>query len=219
MELANLLKREFKNIYHKGFEVFNILIFFIIISFALAFGAKGDLGLPVAASVVIVCFMLASNLSAHFIFEREMESGMLQQLFINLKSLNSLIIAKMIAQFVCFGLPLVITLPLISLFYNIDEIPLLMAMIAFSAMIISVVNVMMAGITAGLKAGGVISAILSIPLYIPLIVLNVGFLEAKISGEGMSLQQYITNIAAFALIITPLSIFAIRQTIRNAVED
>ncbi len=222
MELVQLLKRELKIIYHRFADVFNIFIFFIIICFAFSFAASGNISLPVASSVIIICFMLSSNLSAHLIFEKDIETGMLQQLFLRIKSLNNLIFAKMIAHFICFGIPLTIAVPVASLFFNVapENIISLVGMILITSLIISVINVMMAGITAGIKAGGMISIILSLPLYIPIMILNIAYMVSIAGGEqGIDFPSFVQNISAFLLIIIPLALFSVRQTIRNAVES
>jgi heme exporter protein B len=220
VELKQLLKRELKLIYNNSFAVFNALVFFVIVAFSFSFAASGNISLQIATSIIIVCFMLASNLSSGFIFNDDIESGILQQLFIRVGSLNNLVLAKILSQYICFGIPLSFAVPVVSIFFNIsfEHIITLMVMVLLTSFLLSVLNVMISGVTAGIKAGSIISVILSIPLYIPIIILNLSFIEARAGGEG-SLSSFAANIFAFALIIIPLALFSIRHTIRNAVES
>ena len=222
MEIIQLLRRELRVIYHKTAEIFNIFIFFIIISFAFSFAASGKLSVSIAASIIIVCFMLSSNLSTHLIFEKEIETGVLQQLFLRLKNLNNLVFAKIIAHYLCFGIPLTIAVPVSALFFNISpqNIFSLLIITTITSFVISIINVMMAGITAGLRSGAVISIILSVPLYIPIIILNISYIDSQTNGdEAISFVSFLQNAFGFILIILPLAVFSIRQTIRNAVGD
>ncbi len=221
MQLFQLVNREIRVIYHRGSEIFNLLMFFLIVSFTFSFAAGGALSAQVGAAVIIVCFMLASNLSGHSIFERDIESGVLQQLFLRSKSLNNLIFAKIISQYLCFGIPLVLVVPVVSLFFGTaeDKILSLVFVVVVTSFILSIINVMINGITAGIRSGAIISVIISLPLYIPIIILDISFITNIGTEDAISITSFLKSAGGYALIIIPLSIFAVRHTIRNAVEN
>ena len=221
MQLFQLLRREIKVIYHRSSEVFSLIVFFLVVSFAFSFASGGALTLPVASSVIIVCFMLASNLSGHFIFERDIESGILQQLFLRAGSLNNVIFAKMISQYICFGIPLALVIPAVSLLFGApeDKIILLIYIVLVTSFLLSIINVMIGGITAGLRSGAIISVIISLPLYVPIIILDISFISNLGTENAISILTFLKSAGGYALILLPLSIFAVRHTIRNAVEN
>ncbi len=221
MQLFQLVGREVRVVARHWSEIFNLLVFFIIISFLFAFATAEIINFQIAVSAIIVCFMLASNLSSHFIFDRDLESGVLQQLYIRVNSLNSLIFAKMLSQYLCFGLPLVLTIPLAAVFFSLPfgHTMLLMLLVLAVAPVLAVINVMISGITSGLKQGSIVSVILSIPLYIPVVILSLSFMESQGTESQMGVLALYGNVLAYLMVLVPLAIFAVRQTIRNAIAE
>jgi heme exporter protein B len=213
-----LLKREIRNIFKTNLEVLNLLIFFIIVCFIYGFATSGNLSLQLSCSVLIVSFMLSSNLSSYNIFNREIETGMLEQLFLKCKT-NNIILAKIFSQYICFALPLCLAIPFVSLLFKIspENIWILTGLVIITSFIISIFNVMIAALTAGIRNGSVISVILTIPLYIPLIIINLSFIESVANADDLiSFSTYLINIFGFMLIILPLALFSAKVTVRNA---
>jgi heme exporter protein B len=220
MEILKLISRELKITYYKASEVFNLMMFFLMISFAFSFASNGKLSIEMAVSVLLVCFMLSANLSSQYIFEKDIESGVLHQLFLRIKSINSLVFAKILSQFLFFGLPLCLVVPISSVFLglDLDKIFNVILITMVSSFIMSVVNVTISAITVGLKSGGVISIILSLPLYIPVIIANISYVSLIGTQDEISVFQYLQNAIAYIFIIVPLAIFAVRVLIRNAID-
>ena len=217
-QLSTIIKRDLKLIYSNIFEAISPLIFFLIICFIFSFSVLESETLSrVSNEIILTTIILSLNINQKWIFERDLSNGMLQQIRINCDSLKNFILAKIISNWLCFGLPLAI-FSLVGLIFlqNSENLFKSSSVFILATLIFSAVNVMISSITAGLKNGNIINIILSMPLYIPLIVTTLSFLD---DSKDVSYNNFILNILGFALVVIPLSIVMGAAAIKIAAEE
>jgi heme exporter protein B len=116
------------------------------------------------------------------------------------------VLAKVFAQWLLTGLPLVLITPLVGLQYHLDNhaILIMVLSILLGTPILSLLGAIGAALTLGLRGGGVLIAVLILPLYIPILIYGSGAVSASMmQGES---QAYLLLLGAFlllSLIFTP----------------
>lgn len=218
--LKALLRRDFTLIMGKKTEVAQLLIFFTIVNFIFSFtlaDISQDRSVEIAVAVILIAQILAMNLAKRWIFQRDYEIKLLQQIYLSQTTSFQLITAKILSNFIIFGLPIALFTPITTVFFNLDTeiLPNVILCTAINAFLIATINVMLSAITVGLKNGGIISVILSIPLLIPVIVLISSFL----TSESPDYEKLASGCLGLGILFFILAILAGNIGIATAAED
>ena len=110
-----------------------------------------------------------------------------------------LLLVRILAHWLSFGLPLMLAAPISAVLLSLDgaqlriiEIGLLLGTPGLAA-----IGVTIAAITSGLRAGTALGGLLAIPLAVPLLIFGAGSLQPQ--GEGGLYLLAAASIAALAI--------------------
>ncbi|BDM66131.1 heme exporter protein B [Shewanella sp. NFH-SH190041] len=208
-----LLKRDLKiAIRHRG-DIFNPLLFFIMVVtlFPLGIGPEPQVLTRVAPGIIWVAALLASMLSLERLFKADYADGTLEQMMLSPQPLPIMVLAKVLAHWLLTGVPLIIVAPLLAVLLHLESnsYGALISTLALGTPVLSLLGAIGVALTVGLRKGGVLLSLLILPLYIPVLI----FATSAIDAAGMNLPYdgQLAIIAAMlvgSLTLAPIAIGA-----------
>lgn len=162
------------------------LLFFLAVAmlFPFAVGPDARLLARTGAGVIWVAALLAAILPLDRLVEPDVEAGMFDQWALRGIAEEALLLVRIIAHWLSFGVPLMLAAPLSAGLLSLDarqlltvELGLLLGTPGLAA-----IGVTIAALTAGLRAGAALGGLLAIPLAVPLLIFGAGSLQP--GGEG-----------------------------------
>jgi heme exporter protein B len=203
-----LLKRDLLLAYRHRAEIFNPMLFFILVVtlFPLGTGADSKLLQAMAPGIIWVAALLAAMLSLDTMFRSDFEDGSLELLLLNSHPTSILVLAKVLAHWLVTGLPLIIISPFLALFLGLDQevIGLLVVTLLLGTPVLSLVGAVAIALTVGLKRGGVLLSLLVLPLYVPVLIFATNAMEMFMSGLPVTAQLWIlSSFLLLAITLTP----------------
>ena len=156
----------------------------------------------IAPGVVWVCALLAAMLSVTQMFAVDHQDGSLEQMLLAPQPLLLVTLGKVLAHWLCTGLPLVIAAPLIGVMFDMTgaAIAMLMLTLLLGTPILSLLGAVGAALTLGLRSGAALVFLLVLPLTIPALIFGTGAVAAV--NAGQSAQAHLSLLGA--LLITTL---------------
>ncbi|WP_163938597.1 heme exporter protein CcmB [Paraferrimonas sp. SM1919] len=207
--LARDLKIAFKN---KG-DIFNPLLFFIIVITLFPLGIGPDLNTlaKIAAGIIWVAAVLSAMLSLERLFKADFDDGSLEQMLLSPQPLTLIIFAKVFAHWLITGLPVILLSPLLALLLNLPDnaYGALMLTLLLGTPILSLVGAIGVALTVALKKGGVLLSLLILPLYIPVLIFSTSAINA--ASLNMAYDGHLAIISALlatSLTLAPIAIGA-----------
>ncbi|QIR13220.1 heme exporter protein CcmB [Shewanella aestuarii] len=208
-----LLQRDLKiAIRHRG-DIFNPLLFFILVVtlFPLGIGPEPQVLTRVAPGIIWVSALLASMLSLERLFKADYNDGSLEQMLLSPQPLVILVLAKVLAHWILTGVPLILVAPLLAVLLHLDanSYGALMATLALGTPVLSLLGAIGVALTVGLRKGGVLLSLLILPLYIPVLIFATSAIDA--AGLNLPYTGQLAIIGAMlvgSLILAPFAIGA-----------
>ncbi|GIU33532.1 heme exporter protein CcmB [Shewanella colwelliana] len=208
-----LLKRDLQiAIRHKG-DIFNPLLFFILVVtlFPLGIGPEPQVLSRVAPGIIWVAALLASMLSLERLFKADFVDGSLEQMLLSPQPLSLMVLAKVLAHWILTGVPLILVAPLLAVLLHLDDnsYGALMATLALGTPVLSLLGAIGVALTVGLRKGGVLLSLLILPLYIPVLIFATSAIDA--AGLNLPYSGHLAIIGAMlvgSLILAPFAIGA-----------
>ncbi|MDH5424931.1 MAG: heme exporter protein CcmB [Gammaproteobacteria bacterium] len=203
-----LLKRDLLLAFRHRSELFNPLLFFVLVVtlFPLGTGADTKLLQAIAPGIIWVAALLAAMLSLDTIFRSDFEDGSLELLLLNPHPTSILVLAKVLAHWLITGLPLMIIAPLLALFLGMDQelIGLLVVTLFLGTPVLSLIGAVAIALTVGLKRGGILLSLLVLPFYVPVLIFATNAIEMAMSGLPVTAQLWILgSFLLLAITLTP----------------
>lgn len=191
------------------YELFNPLIFFIIVIvlFPLAIGGDKELLQHTTAGIIWVTALLASNLSLEMIFRTDFEDGSIEQFTLSDYPLTLIVLAKILAHWLLSGLPLILAAMLVGIALSLST-PALVALLAtllLGTPVLSLTGAIAVALTIGL-GGGVLLSLLVLPLYMPVLIFSI--LAVNNADAGLSIAAecfFLAGILVLALTLAPIA--------------
>ncbi|HEY0924832.1 heme exporter protein CcmB [Rheinheimera pacifica] len=209
--LGPFLKRELRLLARQKADWLNPVLFFLIVLslFPLGVGPEPNLLRIIAPGVIWIAALLSVLLAAERLFKDDYRNGVVEQLVASRQPLLAFVLAKLLANWLSTGLPLVLLSPLVALLLNVD-------MASFIAMVLtlllgtpllSLLSVLGAALTVSADKGGILLALLILPLYIPLLI----FASAAMEAASMALPYHgqlavMLAMLLFALALVPVAV-------------
>jgi heme exporter protein B len=179
------------------------LLFFIIVvcCFPLALGPDPILLKKVAPSIIWVAALLSILLSIGHIFQTDADEGYLDLLLLSPYPLTLLVLAKIIAHWLSYGLPLIIVSPILGLLLNLSwqEEFILVLTLFLGTPVFSLLGAIGAALTVNIRGNGLLLPILIMPLYIPVLIFGTSAMAA-VNMQQMPLNAYIAMMVALILL-------------------
>ena len=220
MILLTIIQRELTIAFRRPAEILNPLWFFLIIitMFPLLMGPNPDLLAKIASGTAWVAAVLSALLSFERLFRDDYLDGSLEQLMLLPIGLPQVALAKVIAQWLLTGLPLILLSPITAVLLSLETEVwwALVLTLLLGTPILSCLGAIGVALTVGLRKGGTLLSLLILPLFLPVLIFAAAVLEASTLNVGYTGQFAILG-AMLALALT-FSPFAIAGALRVSLQ-
>ena len=191
--LSEVIKRDLRIALRSGGTWLFALVFFCLFLAlcAVALGGKFDTLRPLAPALIWLALILSLLLSFENLFRGDREDDTLLHIKLSGMPLGNYVIAKCCAHWILSVLPLLISLPIAALFFDLN-----LAMTAglfFSVLTASPALICYGAFSSAClvtyKGGGVLLVLLSVPVLLPLLIFGV---SASIRYEqfGLAITEF-----------------------------
>lgn len=202
-----LLWRDLTLAYRQRADLFNPLLFFVLVTalFPLGIGADPALLREVAPGIIWVAALLAALLSLDSVFRSDFEDGSLEQFLISAHPLSLLVLSKVVAHWLVSGLPLLIVAPLLGLLLGLSNTAtaVLVLTLLLGTPVLSMVGSIGVALTVALRRGGFILSLLVLPLYVPVLIFAASTVET--ASAGLPIGPHLSILSALLVLAVSLS--------------
>ncbi|WP_417561270.1 heme exporter protein CcmB [Marinomonas sp.] len=208
MTYSSFFVSEFLVLWRRKQDVFNALLFFIIVValFPIGINSSPDFLAPAAAGIVWCAAVLAILMAVESMFKEDYLDGSLEQLVVSGLSLPLLILLKVAAQWLVVVLPLLVIIPLLSemLYLPSSGFWVLIMTLIVGTPSLFFIGVIGAALTVSIKQGAMLVMLLILPFYLPVIIFSTLAVKATQSGLPYSgLLAMLLAISLLSLVISP----------------
>lgn len=189
-------------------DVLSTLFFFVIVVslFPLGIGPEMQLLRSIAPGVVWVAALLASMLALGRLFANDYQDGTLEQMLLTPQPLYLVVLGKVLAQWLCSGVPLALIAPLVGIQFGLatESLWVLVISLLLGTPVLGLIGSIGAALTLGLRGGGVLLSLLVLPLYIPVLIFGAGAVDASIAGTSPAANLSLLGaVLAITLVFAP----------------
>lgn len=188
-------------------DVLSTLFFFVIVVslFPLGIGPEMQLLRSIAPGVVWVAALLASMLALGRLFATDYQDGTLEQLLLTPQPLYLVVLGKVLAQWLCSGVPLALIAPVVGIQFGLakESLWVLVISLLLGTPVLGLIGSIGAALTLGLRGGGVLLSLLVLPLYIPVLIFGAGAVDASIAGTSPA-----ANLSLLGAVLAVTLVFA-----------
>lgn len=181
-----LLARDLRLVWRRRGDALNPALFAIMVValFPFALGPEPQVLQRIAAGTVLVALLLAGLLSLDALFRSDLEDGSLEQLVLSPHPLALLLACKIAVHWLTTALPLLVCAPLLGELLNLPSAlqPVLLAALALSTPLLSLVGAVCVALTVGMRRSGMLLSLLVLPLYVPVLIFAAGACNAAQNG-------------------------------------
>jgi len=210
------IKRNLVVYWRKRSECWQPLLFFVLVCVIFPLSMSVDLNLlrQIGVAVVWVSLLLSTLLTLPLLFKPDFDDGSLEQCLLSAYPLSFIVLAKVIAAWIAFALPLILATPLVGFMFGLpmDEILMLILSLMLASPILYLVGAMIAALTVGLTKNGLLLALLLLPLYVPVLIFAANAVLAEQAQQSFAAPfSLLGAMLLFSLVISPyVSIFELR---------
>jgi len=197
------------------------VLFFLIVVTLMPFALGPDLALlrRIGPAILWLGALLASLLALDRLFAADHEDGSLDLILMSRLPLEVTVAVKALAHWLTTGLPLVIAVPVLALFLDLE--PRAMAAVALTLLVgtpaLTCIGAMGAALAVTLRRGGLILAVLVLPLTVPVLIFGVAAANAAVVGP-MPFGPPFTILCALSLISFVIGPFAAAAALRHGLD-
>ena len=211
-------KRESKLFYSNIVDLFsNILFFFLsIFVFIFALGTDEQLLKTIGIGVIWSLLLLSSTLSLRKFYEEDFKIEILTVIHMSGMGYELIVLLKILSHFIFVQMPFLISLPIISIFFNLptSEVYNLILTFIIGSLILSCLGSISASMNLLNKTNFSIGSVIVLLFSIPLIIFSVGIINAD--SNFNSLFKLLIGIALIFLGIAPwTSAACIKLALKN----
>ena len=196
--LKAIVSRDLRLALRRRGDVFNQLVFFVIVVtlFPLGAGPEPNLLRAMAPGIVWVAALLAAMLSLNRLFAADHADGSLEQMLVSAHPLGILVAGKILAHWMVSGLPMALLAPLLGLQFDLPQqsLAVLTVSLLVGTPVLSLIGAVGAALTLGVRGGGILLALLVLPLYVPVLIFGAGGVAA--SAGGLSASPHLSLLGA-----------------------
>ncbi|MDN3919142.1 heme exporter protein CcmB [Roseateles violae] len=179
--------------------------FFIVAAglFPLGVGPEPQTLRQIAPGLLWVCALLAALLAVTPMFAGDHQDGSLEQMLLSPQPLVSIVLGKVLANWLTTGLPLLLLAPLLGLMFGLPgpAIATLLASLLLGTPVLSLLGAVGAALTLGLRSGAALLFLLVLPLTVPALIFGSAAVAA--ADAGLSPRPHLSLLGAL-LIVTAL---------------
>lgn len=208
--MLTLIRRDVAKAWLAG-GAFLPVVFFLLVAtlFAFAVGPDAQLLARTGGGVLWMAALLAALLPVDRLIEPDRMSGVLDQLAVRGHSDESVAAAKLLAHWLSFTPPLMLSaLPAAALLrIDLDMLLRLEAGLALGTPALAALGLTVSALTAGLRGAGALGGLLMLPVAVPVLIFGAGALN---DGSGSALKL----LAAVSLLLIAGAPFAAGAALR-----
>jgi heme exporter protein B len=208
--LATSLKRELLLAVRQKSELFNPLLFFLVVVVFVPLGITPDKNFlaKLAPGMIWVFALLATLLSLESLFKADFEDGSLEQMLVSPLSLFWIVGVKVFCHWLLTGVPLTLLAPVLGvmLFLPADAYLGLVVSLLIGTACLSLIGAIGAALTVSLRRGGLVLSLIVMPLYVPILIFGADAVNNLAQGLPYAFSLLILSVFFFlALIGAPLA--------------
>jgi heme exporter protein B len=197
------------------------VLFFLIVVTLIPFAIGPDLALlrRIGPAILWLGALLASLLALDRLIAADHEDGSLDLILMGRAPLELVVAVKAAAHWLTTGLPLVIAVPLLSLFLDLEPqaIGAVALTLAVGTPALTFIGLIGAALTVSLRRGGLLLPVLILPLTIPVLIFGVSASNAAIVGP-LPFGTPFTILCALTLMSLVVGPFAAAAALRHGME-
>ena len=186
------------------------VVFFVLAAalFPFAVGPDAKLLLAIAPGVLWVAALLAALLPVETLVAPDVADGTLDQFVTRGLALETFAVARLVAHWLGFALPLLVALPVAGVLLGTPALAPLALGLLIGTPALAALALLAACLTAGLRGGGALAGLIVLPLALPVLIFGVGV------GQPGGLQL----LGAATLVIVAVTPFAAAAALRAGME-
>jgi len=197
------------------------VLFFLTVTVLTPFAIGPDLALlaRIGPAILWLGALLASLLTLDRLLAADHEDGSLDLILMGGTPLELAVAAKAAAHWLTTGLPLVVAVPLLGLFMNLDvraSAAVALTLLAGTPAL-TFIGLIGAALSVALRRGGLLLAVLVLPLTIPVLIFGVSASQAALVGP-LPFGTPFTILCALTLVSLVIGIFAAAAALRHGME-
>lgn len=205
--IGRTIRRELLLHYRRRSECVMPLLFFVMVVtlFPLVTSSNPSLLKILGGGIIWIAVLLATLLSLGDLFREDFNDGHLEQWVLSPYYLPLLILAKILAHWLMFSVPLIVTSPLIAVMFHLSShaIVVLFVSLVLGSLALHLMGAIMAALTVGLRSGGWLLGLLLLPLTIPPLIFASHAVNR--ANEGLSAAAPLAFLAALLILSFVLS--------------
>ncbi|HMW72116.1 MAG TPA: heme exporter protein CcmB [Cellvibrionaceae bacterium] len=208
--LAASLKRELLLAVRQKSELFNPLLFFLVVVVFVPLGITPDKNFlaKLAPGMIWVFALLATLLSLESLFKADFEDGSLEQMLVSPLSLFWIVGVKVFCHWLLTGVPLTLLAPVLGvmLFLPHDAYLGLIVSLLIGTACLSLIGAIGAALTVSLRRGGLVLSLIVMPLYVPILIFGADTVNNLAQGLPYAFSLLVLGVFFFlALLGAPLA--------------
>jgi len=197
-------------------QLLNPLLLFIIVSvsFPFAVDLSDDQLMIIGPGIIWIMAVLSFLLTLNNLYMTDAEDGCLDYILLSPQPLPLLVIGKTCAHWLLSGLPLVVTCPIIAIFYQmqIDTMIVMIVTLLMGTFALSLIGSIAASLTISSKNNSILLSLLVLPITIPLLIF--GTKTVILYQQGSTSLSGLYFIAAYCMFSLSFSPFASAAALR-----
>ena len=203
-----------------GGALMGVLFFLIVVILVpFAIGPDPNLLARIGPAILWIGALLASLLALDRLLTSDYEDGSLDLMLTGRTPLELAVAVKAAAHWLTTGLPLVIAVPLLGLFLNLEWRA--SAAVALTLLVgtpaLTFFGLIGAALSVALRRGGLLLPVLMLPLTVPVLIFGVSASNAAIIGP-LPFGTPFTILCALTLVSSVLGIAAAAAALRHGME-
>lgn len=173
-----VIRRDIRLAFAGGGDLMTLLLFFILVGALMPFAIGPDKALlaRIAPGISWVAALLALLLALDRLFKTDQEDGSLRAFRNAAISMETIVLAKLVAFWLTVILPLLIATPVHALLLGMSPETLLRLLVSLGlgSPGLLALGAIGAAVTVSLRRGGLIGPVIILPLAIPLLIFGIG---------------------------------------------
>ncbi len=173
-----IVRRDVKLARASGGDLMTLLLFFVLIGALMPFAVGPDKPLlsRVGPGIVWVAALLALLLGLDRLFRADREDGSLRAFHTADLTLETIVLAKLVAAWLTLILPLLVVTPIHALLFGLgfDILARLMTSLFIGTPGLLALGAFGAALSVSLKHGGLIGPVVILPLAVPILIFGIG---------------------------------------------
>jgi heme exporter protein B len=221
VSLAALYLRDLRLAVRAGGGALMGVLFYLIVVTVFPFAIGPDLNLlsRLGPAVLWIGALLSTLLGLDRLFEADRDDGTLDLLIISGRSLEVIVVVKVLAHWTATSLPLVIAAPILSRLLAMPAATTLAAMatLVVGTPALTFLGAIGAGLTVSLRRGGLLLPILILPLAVPVLIFGVAAATA-VAYDAAAFRTPFLLLVAMTLVSAAIAPIATAAALRNGLD-